>query len=275
MTESSNPKISRHYSQGDLRQKIESALKKSDRDLSKLDPDDLRYFDELHIGGKSATLHLAEKANLKPNHNVLDVGCGLGGPARTLAMDFGCQVTGIDISEELCEVAGILTEAVDLRNKVDFKQGDALAIPYPDHSFDVVWSQHCSMNIQDKDRLFSEFRRVLKNSGQLVTHDIVCGPIQPIHFPVPWARSEDISFLEPANILEDRIGKAGFRLHYRAEITELSIQWFNEQRKLAKTAPKNRLHQFLIFGDDLREMGPNILKNMLEKRIAVIEGIWR
>ena len=267
-------KISQHYSQGELLNKMEAALKKSGRDLNSLTFDDLLTFEEIHVGGKAATLSLASRANLGREDHLLDVGCGLGGPARTLAVEFGCQVTGIDISEEFCQVASVITEKINLAKKVQFKCADALDIPFPDATFDVIWSQHCSMNIPDKAGLFSEFRRVLKNDGQLVTHDIVSGSVQPIHYPVPWARDEDISFLVSADELKNYMIDAGFKMQHWENITSDSMEWFNQQRKLAKTSGKSPLHQFLIFGDDLRQMGPNILKNMQENRAAVMEGIW-
>jgi len=252
-----------------------SVLKKSGRDLDSLTPEDLLFFDEIHIGGKTATLNLAKKANLKPGDRVLDVGCGIGGPARTLAAEFGCRVFGIDISEEFCEIAKIVTQAVGLEDKVDFQFGDALDMPYPDDSFDIIWSQHCSMNIENKARLFFQFRRVLKKDGQLITHDIVSGAVQPMHFPVPWARNEEINFLIPADEQKKLLEQAGFKMSQWNEITVESIAWFHDQIKRSKTERKSPLHQFLIFGEDLRQMGPNILKNMMEKRISVVEGIWR
>jgi ubiquinone/menaquinone biosynthesis C-methylase UbiE len=119
------------------------------------------------------------------------VGGGIGGPARTLAAEFGCTVTVLDLTEAYCR----LGELTGLSDRVSFRHGSAYDMPLGDGGFDVAWTQHSSMNMEDKERLYAEIRRVLRPGGTLVLHEVVAGPVQPVQFPVPWASDPSISFL--------------------------------------------------------------------------------
>ena len=170
-----------------LTTRILEALQESGRSIDELTYRDLIPVSELHNRGKQATVDLARLAEIQPEHHVLDLGCGIGGPARTLAAEFGCRVTGIDISDEFCTAAQSLNELVGLSGNISIRTADALALPFEDESFDIVWTQHASMNIADKQALFTEMHRVLRPGGKLALHDVMAGPVQPVHFPVPWA----------------------------------------------------------------------------------------
>ena len=172
-----------------LTTRIVEALRESGRPIDALTYRDLIPVSELHNRGKQATVDLARLSEIKPEQHVLDVGCGIGGPARTLAAEFGCRVTGIDISDEFCTAARSLNELVGLSDKISIRAADALALPFEDESFDIVWTQHASMNIADKQALFTEMHRVLRPGGKLALHDVMAGPVQPVHFPVPGPRT--------------------------------------------------------------------------------------
>jgi SAM-dependent methyltransferase len=90
---------------------------------------------------------------------VLDVGSGLGGPSRFLAWRYGCRVSGIDLTAEFVRVAETLTRLTGLEGRVDYRQGDALSLPFDDMGFDAVWSQNAAMNIAGRDRLYREMCR--------------------------------------------------------------------------------------------------------------------
>ena len=96
-----------------------------------LTPDDLAPIDQFHVGGKGATLALAALAGIGPTTRVLDVGGGFGGPARTLAVAYGCAVTVLDLTEEYCQVGEMLTARSGLSDRVAFRHGDALALAIP------------------------------------------------------------------------------------------------------------------------------------------------
>jgi MPBQ/MSBQ methyltransferase len=197
--QSSAVAIEHHYTRPNLENTILTALKNAGKNVDQLTVDDIAPIDEFHTRGREATANLASllNNNLQPNIHVLDVGAGIGGPSRYLASRFGCHVTGLDLVEEYCNVANSLATRVKLDNLLTYRQGDATKMPFEDATFDIVWTQHASMNIADKKRLYSEMHRVLKPSGKLAIYDVFKGSsnssdiddgssTSSIHFPVPW-----------------------------------------------------------------------------------------
>ncbi len=141
-----------------------------------IDPEALEPYEEFHVGARPATLRLAELARPGEGMRVLDVGAGVGGPARLLARRFGCRVTALDLTEEFCRLAEELTARTGLSEAVAVVQGDALDMPFPDAAFDLVWTQHASMNIADRERLYAGMRRVCAPDGRLALYDVLAGP---------------------------------------------------------------------------------------------------
>lgn len=266
--------VAAHYSPDDLDARIETALHAAGKDLDALTPDDLAPFDQLHTGGKAATLALARLADLHPGTTVLDVGGGLGGPARSLAAAFGCQVTVLDLSEPFCRAGARLTARLGLTDRVAFRHGDALAIPFPDAAFDLVWTQHSSMNIPAKERLYAEIARVTRPAGRFVLHDVLAGPGGPLHFPVPWAKDPAISDLRPPDETRRLITDAGFTEVAWLDTTAAALEWYQQMAAPPSAAaagiPPPGLH--LLLGPDLPEMGRNLVRNLQEQRIVVVEA---
>jgi SAM-dependent methyltransferase len=182
-----------HYTLGDLTGRIAEALSQAGKDLQHLKTDDLSAIDEFHIRGRSATLELANWMELTASCHVLDVGSGLGGPARTLAEVHGCRVIGIDLSAEFCVTARQLSRWVGLSDKVGFVEGDATSLPFEATSFDAAMTIHAAMNISAKGAVYSGVRRVLKPSRIFAAYDILQGEGGDIAYPVPWARDPSIS----------------------------------------------------------------------------------
>ena len=262
-----------HYTRGELGELILAALKNAGKDPDALTPADLAPVDEFHIRGREATMELARLVNLGPDAHVLDVGCGIGGPSRHLAAEFGCRVTGLDLTEEYCRVARMLAERTGLADRVDYRQGDALAMPFSDASFDVVWTQHASMNIADKARLFAEMHRVLKPGGRLAVYDIVAGGGGEVHFPVPWARQPSISFLVSAEEMREELEKTGFRVLAWRDATAPAREWFLEVMTRAQAEGPPPLGTHLLLGPDFRQMRKNQIRNLEENRIALVEAV--
>src|SRR6185312_3146177 len=167
-------------------------------DEQQLTPRQLATLDQFHTRGLAATAELAKLADITADMTVLDVGSGVGGPARFLAATYGCQVTGIDLSEPFVDAARYLTERTGQSERVSFETANALALPFDDGHFDVVLLQHVAMNIADRARLYREIRRVLKSGGRFATFDVVLSSGEP-HYPVPWARTPATSFLLTAD----------------------------------------------------------------------------
>ena len=265
--------VNRYYGQPDLSAKILAALQRAGKDLDGLTRDDLAPFDEFHIRGRAATTELAAAAGLREGTAVLDVGSGIGGPARTLAAEFGCQVTGLDLTEEYCQAAAMLTERVGLSDKVSIRHGNALKMPFDDETFDQVWMQHTWMNIEDKGRLFGEIRRVLRPGGRLALYEIFAGSVAPPHFPVPWADDPAISFLVAPAEARRLLAAAGFRELAWTDVTGSSIEWFRQLRAAAGQGGPPPLALHLII-DNFAEKAANVLRNLEEDRIVVAQAVY-
>src|SRR5574343_979455 len=221
-----NEAIQAHYGRPDLAEVIVAALEKAGIDVRQPTLEALAPIDEFHIRGRAATLELAEATGLQSPMRVLDIASGLGGTARYLANEFGCRVTGIDLTEEYCQVASILTAKVGLDGLVDYRQGDATNLPFEDHEFDVVWTEHVAMNIPDKRRFYSEMYRVLKPGGTLAIYDVLAGASGPVLFPVPWARTPDTRFLLSPEELRELLRDSGFTVSDWKDTTAEAREWF-------------------------------------------------
>ena len=268
-----NKNIQRHYTVTDLGTQILVALEKSGKDIDRLRPEDLAPIDEFHMRGRPATLELARAAKLDSSKVVLDVGSGLGGSARCLASEFGCKVAGIDLTEEYCRVAEMLSARIGLEGLVSFKQGDALNMPFADASFDVVWTEHMAMNIPDKLGLYREMRRVLKPGGTLAIYDILSGPGGPVHFPVPWARTPETSALASPEQLRALLGEAGFKILDWQDTTQVAKGWFVALAEKIKKGGLPPLGWGLLMGSDFQTMAQNQRRNLEEGRIALIQVV--
>ena len=259
-----------HYSRSDLAEKILAALQNVGKDIDRLTQDDLSSFDEFHSGGLEATRRLAQLAELHEAIQVLDVGCGIGGPARTLATEYGCHVTGIDLTEEFCRAVEVLTARVGISDRVTFKHGNALELPFDDESFDLVWMQSVLMNIEDKGRAFCEMRRVLRPRGRLAFSALMAGPVPNPHYPVIWASGPDLAFLMPPDDLRQLIIESGFK-----EITWLERTGATNRTQAASGEENRPAVDFDILVDrDYQLKRANGKRNMVEKRTTFVTGVF-
>lgn len=266
-----------HYHQPDLTGRILASLRAAEINPDQLTREDLHTVDEFHIRGRAATAELALLADLQAAHTVLDLGCGIGGPARLLAAEYGCRVTGLDLVQAYCDVATELTRRVGLAEKVDFRQGDLREMPFDDNSFDRVWSQHTTMNIPDKVALATEVKRVLKPGGKAVFYEVCAGSGEPVHLPVPWASESGHSHLVSVDEFRRIMTGAGLRADVWEDVTAVAIDWVNSlaDRVGAKpvTTPR-RPGLGLLMGPTAGDKGRNLALNLREHRIAVIWGVY-
>mgnify|MGYP000170233387 FL=1 len=270
-----NDTIQAHYTRSDLGSAILAALQKSGKDLDRLAPEDLAPVDEFHIRGRAATLELARAAGLDSSRRVLDVGSGIGGTSRCLAREFGCRVTGIDLTEEYCRTAAMLSARIGLEHLVDYRQGDATNLPFADASFDVVWTEHAAMNIPDKLRLYREMHRVLEPGGTLAIHDVLAGPSGAVLFPVPWARTPESSFLVTPDELRKLLDEAGFTVTDWSDTTEQARDWFVAVAERIRKEGLPPLGFHLLLGPDFQVMAQNQRRNLEEGRIVLAQVLAR
>lgn len=222
-----------------------------------------------------ATLELARAAKIDAGKHVLDVGCGIGGASRCLAREFGCRVTGIDLTDEYCSTAAMLSERTGLSGLVDYRQGDATRLPFPDASFDLVWTAHVAMNIPDKPKLYSEMHRVLKPGGTLAVYDVLAGPSGPVLFPVPWARTPESSFLSTPDELRRLLEGAGFDIEDWSDTTEAARDWFVALAEKIRNEGVAPLGFHLLLGSDFPAMAQNQRRNLEEGRIVLAQVVGR
>lgn len=270
-----NEAIRIHYTREDLGGVILAALEKAGKDMSRLTPEDLAPIDQFHIRGRTATLELARAAGLDATKHVLDVGSGVGGTSRCLAKEFGCRVTGIDLTDEYCRAATMLSAKIGIAHLVDFRQGDATELPFEDKTFDVVWTEHVAMNIPDKTRLYKEMHRVLKPGGTLAIYDVLAGPTAPVLFPVPWARTPDTSFLVQPHELRMLLREAGFTVTDWSDTTEVACAWFVSLAERIRKEGFPPLGFHVLLGADFQAMAQNQGRNLQEGRIVLGQVVAR
>jgi ubiquinone/menaquinone biosynthesis C-methylase UbiE len=269
-------KVQAHYGGTEaLANTIAERLRAAGKEPGGITTADLSSLDEFHIRGRKATLELASRMELGPDSRVLDIGSGLGGPARTLAEVYGCSVTGIDLTPEFCAAAQDMSRWVGLAEKVRFAQGDATALPYAAATFDAAMTIHVAMNIVAKDALYAGAHRALKPGRIFAVYDVLKGDGGEVLFPVPWARDPATSHLATPAQMRDLLQGSGFRILDEVDSTEESGAWFRDAaaRMSASQPPLLSFRTFL--GDDFVQMTRNQVRNLTEGRIKTVSYICR
>ncbi len=266
--------IENQYYKANLFEDICSRLEQQGIDLARVGRHDLSGVDELHVRGAEVSNELVNEIYLK-DARVLDVGCGLGGPARMLADRFNCRVTGIDLCEEYVRTARQLSELVGLSEQTIFVHGDALEMPFADGSFDIVWTQHVQMNIRDKAAFYSEIKRVLTDEGALVYYDIFKKNGGNVQFPVPWADTSAVSFLETVRFVDALLNELGFVKSQTSDQTLKAGQFLAGLLEKVKNNGLPVLGLDVLMGRSTKKKLINVLKAIEENRIVLQSGIYR
>ena len=256
-----------YWGRNDLERAIDVALAGIGKNLNALTIDDLAPVDQFHGGGKASTDRLARLAKLTPGLRVLDVGGGFGGPARTLAVEHGCVVTVVDLTESYVRTGQWLTSRLGLTNRVSHRIGDALALDLGGETFDVVWTQNSGMNIADKERLYAGFARLLGPGGLLALQEPMAGPVQPVLFPVMWARDAGASFLRAPGEMGKVIEAAGFQVRAWDDVTAEAVG-----PSTGAAGPAHSV-QRIIMGDALDAIVRAGQQNREDRRIVMIQAV--
>ena len=259
-----------HYRATGLTERLRAALAVFGPEDRRLVPEQLAALDQFHTRGLAATAELARLAGITAEMSVLDVGSGIGGPARFLAATHGCRVTGVDLSEPFVEAARYLTGRTGQTPQVSFQTASALELPFEEGSFDAALLQHVAMNIADRPRLYREIRRVLKRGGRFATYDVVLIGGEP-HYPVPWARTPETSFLLTAAATGEAIEAAGFlRLAWQDD-SETAKAWITQLRA---SGPPPAPNLGVVMGPDFAQLAANLGRNLMEGRLGILTAVF-
>lgn len=261
-----------HYTQGNVLSKISEGIPAQ----LGVTPDEVTTealgetnVDEFHVGGGAATLHVLDKLNIKSSDRVLDIGCGLGGPSRRCALQYGCTVIGVDLTKEFVEAGSAInafkTIQGELQDRVKLVLGDATCLDpavFPSNSIDKAYSIHVAINIEAKYKLASEIFRVLKPGGRCIFFDQMAtlGPhwaprsfvaccsdrklaksvndVMP--YPMPWATQSEDSHCATAAEYKTAFSNAGFKL-----ITELEEDRTEDMLAFMNAAQKKMMLHFI------------------------------
>lgn len=267
--------VADHYATTGLLDRILAALRAAGKDLDRLTIDDLAPIDEFHSRRRKATEELARMLAPTATDHVIDIGSGIGGPARYLAATHGCRVTGVDLTPEFVATASALTERLGLGDRVAFQVGSALALPFPDASFDLAWTQNVAMNIADRAAWYQEIRRVLKPGGRLAIQDVAQGAGGPLTFPVMWADRAGISFLRTPEETRALLEQAGFRVLRWVDNTDTALaENAAERARLAGAPPAPPiLGIHVVVGPTFRQRVRNANTAQEEGRTRLINGL--
>jgi ubiquinone/menaquinone biosynthesis C-methylase UbiE len=273
---STNTDIAAYYSQGQLLARLSAALTDDGVDPNHPTLEALAPYDQFHGRGLEATVEVAGLIEADATDHLLDIGSGIGGPARYFANRFGCHVTGIDLTPEFCEVARQLTRLFRLENRVAFEVGDALAMPFADASFDGAYSMNVSMNIADKSALYRETHRVLKPGAWLVLSEIAKGERGELDYPTPWASSALTSFLSTPEETRRGLDQAGFDvIQLRSTIDEALAAGARARAIVAAGGKPPHRAVMLIHGDNASEAMANMSRALANAQVNPIELLAR
>jgi ubiquinone/menaquinone biosynthesis C-methylase UbiE len=267
--------VATHYTHGSLLTAILDALKQMGKDPERFTAMDLSTGDEFHLGALPVTAALAKDLGLASGMHLLDIGCGIGGPARYFAEARKCRVTGIDLTEEFVQVAGELTRRCGLADLVTFRHGSALDLPFDDGSFDAATLIHVGMNILDKARLFEEARRVLKHGALFCVYDVMRAGEGDLPYPMPWAQSTETSFVETLETYRRLLSAAGFKIEREENRRAFVLDLAREMRMKIEKEGLPALNQHVLIGPAARERLGNVMATLERGTITPVEMIAR
>ena len=268
--------VSTHYTSGVLLARLEASLREDGCDPTQPTFEALAPYDHFHGRGLEATEELVDRLHVSDADHIVDIGSGIGGPARYLVRRFGCRVSGVDLTAEFCGVARHLTSLLGLAERISFEQGDALAMPFEDAAFDRVISMNVSMNIADKRAFYREIHRVLKPGARLGLAEVVQGPGGEPDYPTPWARTAETSFLATEAETRANLAASGFAIEHLRDTTEASLAWSARARAVVEAGgrPPHRAVS-LIHGALADEILAGTGPALRERRTVPIEIVCR
>ena len=267
--------VARHYGRTGIVERVLAALRDASGPGVPITPDTLAPLDHFHGRGVAATADLAELLKPQPGERLLDIGSGIGGPARWMSAKYDVHVTGVDLTPEFCEAARALNAACGLADRVTIVEGSALDLPVPDGAFDRAYSQNVVMNIADKRRFYREAFRALRPGGVLALSNVCAGPAGPPYFPVPWAETAATSFLDSLEEMRAGLEAAGFAIEHFEDTSAAVVPVQRRQRQRVEREGPPALGVHVVFGDRLRAMQVNSARSLEDGRTRTVEALVR
>ena len=251
---------------------FKGGLHTAGKDLDALSSVDLAPVDQFHIRGIEAIRDLISQAGIGREDHVLDLGCGLGGPARVLAATTGCTVTGFDLDRASIEAGNQLSAWTGLTDKVSLRQADATHIPEGDNRYDAAWTIHVGMFVKDRHAFYEEAARLLKPGGTFIVFDPVRRADTDYHYPLPWARTPEEDYNLTRAELEQHLVDVGFEITRSESKRQVCLEWFEAQEKaVAKRGGPPPLGLHLIVGPNFKEISQNAYRSLKEERMDIVE----
>jgi sarcosine/dimethylglycine N-methyltransferase len=272
---SDEDQVEKHYTSTGITARVLAALRAASGADVPITPDTLAPIDHFHGKGVVATEELAAALQPKASDRLLDIGCGIGGPARWIATKYGCHVTGVDLTTEFCEAARELNALCGLADRVQILHASALSLPLPDNSFDRAYSQAALMNISDKRGVFREAFRILRPGGTLALFLAGTGSAGEPYYPLPWARTTAISFLVAPDEVERDLNAAGLEIVYVRDIAATLAAEFGDTAKRLETEELPPLGEHIVSGVNAKEWRINVMRSVAEGRLSQIEALAR
>lgn len=267
--------VAHHYGTSGIAERILAALKAANGADAPVTVDTLSVLDHFHGRGIVATRELVELLKPQPGEHILDIGSGIGGPARWFAAKCGVRVTGVDLTPEFCIAAEALNHATGLADKIAIKNGSALALPVDDNSFDRAYSQNVIMNIEDKRQFYREAFRALRPGGVLALSNLCRGKDGAFRYPVPWAETPATSFLVTPDEMRAQLTDARFEIVVFHDTTSETLPATIRNRERLEREGLGPLGTHLIMGERLLDMQLNSARNQEDGLGRTIEALVR
>ncbi|SDL78781.1 class I SAM-dependent methyltransferase [Aliiruegeria lutimaris] len=267
--------ISDHWGKGDVFSRIVGAMRSAGIDRETVTIEQLAPVDHFHARGFPATRELADALPIEAGYRIVDIGCGLGGPARYLADRFQCHVDGIDITEPFVVAANKLTELVGMQHAVRFRHGDGQNLPYADETFHGAYTQHVTMNVPDRGAFFREACRVLKPGAFFALTEHGLGEIGQPHHPLPWSEDGSGAYLMRPSETVEVLEQEGFSDITVTNTGDKYLQGYNQAIKLAESGELPAFGSHILLGKLAPQIVRNAARNIKEGRTHPVQIICR